>query len=340
MAGSDNKNGDDNKGNVATGGAPANPPVQPVNVVVQNIPDRKIKKKFDGTATTTFAHWKLLANQVLERIKDGETKLWTIVDALEGNALSEIQRHRREERDSADKVFQLLEAKYADRRTPTQIMRGFYSLVQMPGQTVLEFADTLTGNLHGVEKKLNLNSGELDNMLRDQFCENVVDPTLRWELRKEAQKSGTFDEVRTVALEWESGQSRQQGKSGPKAAAGCFSAASDGRSDELELLRQMVKSQQDQINKLVEGQSEVLRTLQLNNQGQDQVGQGPSGQGFRREARSCYYCGKPGHLAYQCRKKKQDMMNRNQNQDGAYQQNGTGGQGNGQSLSNPQQGRP
>lgn len=184
-----------------------------VNVIVQNFNDKKIKKKFDGT--TSFAQWKLCAEHVLERVKDDDKKLWTLLDALEGNALFEIQRHQAKERDSAVKVIKLLEAKYADRRTATQIRKQFYDTVQLPGMGMLEFGDAVADSLQGAMAKLSLDAGSMDIMMRDQFAENVTDPALSWELKKKTDAGQcTFDDVRAVALEWESGRAAKTSKPG------------------------------------------------------------------------------------------------------------------------------
>lgn len=325
---------------------------QTVKVVVQNFADKKIKKKFDGSSS--FAQWKLTAEQLLERIKEEEKQLWTLMDALEGNALNEIQRHQASERDSATKVFSLLEAKYADRRTATQVRRQFYATLQLPGQSVLEYGDAVAESLDGTAGKLGLKPTEIDAMMRDQFAENVSDPMLRWELRKAAQEqNSTFDKIRELALEWESGQTQTKTRAGPKSPAACY--ATESRNDEMAALRQMITSQQEQINALTLGQTELLETLKSN---QSQSGQ-------KRESRTCFYCGAPGHLAYDCRKKKRD--HRYSGQTGGYdrrdqnhryggqnndwrdqrysgqsndgQQQQYGGQENDESLQNPQQGR-
>lgn len=294
-----------------------------VKVVVQNFPDRKIKKKFDGTSS--IVHWRMVADQVLERIKENDTKLWTLMDALEGNALYEIQRHQSKDRNSVEKVFNLLQAKYADRRTATQIRRQFYSTVQLPGQTVLEYGDAVVDSLQGAMEKLELDEQVVDEMMRDQFSENVADPMLRWELRKEAQKTDcSFDEVRELALEWESGQTMKT-RGGSKPAPACYATetVTESRNEEFATLRQMIASQQEQINLLTQKQTELLEALK------------PRNSGYKRETRTCFYCGRPGHLSYECRKKQHDRQNRG---DDGRQPDGDE-EKNGPALQNPQQGR-
>lgn len=295
-----------------------------VKVVVQNFSDKKIKKKFDGTSS--IVQWKLCVDHVLERIKDDDMKLWTLMDALEGNALFEIQRHQLKDRDSTVKVLKLLDSKYADRRTATQIRRQFYSTVQVPGQSVLEFGDAVADSLQGTMEKLSLDASTVDAMMRDQFSENVGDTMLRWELRKEAQKTDcSFDEVRELALEWESGQTVTKNRGGAKQPSACYVTESQSQSqnDELAALRQMIVSQQEQINALTRSQTEFMEALKS----KDSVGP------RRRESRTCFYCGKPGHLAFECRKKKQDQERRN-GDNGQYDRS----EGNGPPLYKPQQG--
>lgn len=326
------------------------------NVTVQNFGDKKIKKKFEGGTALAYTQWKLVANQCLERIRSPDQKLWAVMDALEGRALAEIQRHKSDDRDTAEKVLDLLDAKYSDRRTATQIRCQFYALSQAPGQSVMEFADKIVESLQGAEKKLVCDLAMLDAMMRDQFAENVLDAMLRWELRKAAQETdASFDDVRAVALDWESGQKGKPASS--RHTTGSYAAESSGQSEELATLRQMVAQQQLQIQSLTEKHIELMEVVQRNSQqgqghfqghqGQGHQGQGYQGQGHQgggqRDSRACFYCGKPGHIAARCFKKRRDE-NQNQGGSGGFSQQPPNMQfqnqeGNGPSLPRPQQGK-
>lgn len=272
------------------------PPVQ--KIVVQN--EKKIKKKFDGTSTVKYADWKLLAEAAIENKKDEDAKISLLLGALEGKALREIQRHPKADRSTAAKILELLQSKYGDRRTATQIRKQFYDLAQNE-QTVVEFCDSLTECLEDTEDRLKIKSTGLDQMTRDQFAENVADDMLRWELKKyrDDNPDCAFDDLREIALNWESGMNKNKKKSTASYESSTQEVVED---PQLKSLTELVSNQQTQINTLINQQAELLKNLK------DYKGSGPSGSGtgFLR----CFYCQRPGHKKQFCRQRLRDEKER------------------------------
>lgn len=170
--------------------------------------EKKLSKKFDGERVSKFSDWHRSAKAAMHG-KDEDDKLEMVLNGLEGKALREILRHPEDKRNLASQILKILEEKYADRRSSAQIRRQFYSIVQS-SYSVIEFSDLLVECLEGTEEKLAVNADGLEQMLVEQFVENVSESMLSWELKR-AVKNGVnaFDELRKLALEFEAGQKTQ-----------------------------------------------------------------------------------------------------------------------------------
>lgn len=280
----------------------AKAPVITPKIVVQT--EKKLRKKFDGTGS--YLEWKCLAEAAIEQRKEEEDKVSLLLGSLEGKALREVQRHAKTDRDTAAKVMEILHKKYGDRRTATQIKRQFYSLVQ-GDQSVNEFCDALVECLQGTEDRLTSKADQTDLLMRDQFAENVADPMLRWELRKardEDTDNTSFDDLRDIALEWESGMAKKKG---------AYSAVQEVQQPDpqLKALQDLVAQQQSQINTLAEQTSDLLKAMKS----------GPE-PGSRGPGLTCFYCGKRGHKKQYCRKRLHDAaIGTTQDQDGQPSKN-------------------
>lgn len=164
--------------------------------------EKRISKKFDGEKPSKFAEWLNTANAAIST-RDDDEKLDMIVGALEGKALREVQRHMVADRNSAKKILNILQTKYADRRSSAQVRREYYSISQGLS-SIIDFSDQLVECLEGTETKLGTDARGLEKMLIEQFVENVADPTLSWELKRDTTKN--FDDLRSLALEFEAGR--------------------------------------------------------------------------------------------------------------------------------------
>lgn len=185
------------------------------NIVIKS--ERKISKKFDGEKPSKFLDWLRVAQACIQGRAE-EDQLDMIFNSLEGKALREVQRHTKDDRDTAQKILALLEAKYSDRRSSAQIRREFYALGQ-GAHSINEYSDLLVECLEGAEGALDLDNDGIERMLKEQFSENVTDSMLRWEMKRTLKekikgKEPTFDDLRNVALEFEAGQSAGRPKKG------------------------------------------------------------------------------------------------------------------------------
>ena len=113
--------------------------------------DRKVSKKIDGSDKVKFLDWKNLVESTIEGHDDQALEI--MLSALEGKALQEVRRHAHANRDTCDKVLDILTVKYADRRTAAQIRKQFYDIVQ-GCSTIIELSDQLTDCLDGTQEKL------------------------------------------------------------------------------------------------------------------------------------------------------------------------------------------
>lgn len=139
-----------------------------------------------------------------------------------------------------------------------------------------------------------------DVLLRDQFVEHVCDGALRRELKQfvRRQPTATMLEVRGEALRWEReglpGGVRGRSHSVPSVFGVQYSVqscpqqlVSDPRASELKELREMLKLQQEQLNKL----TQCVSHLQ---------GSQPRSHSLPRRPIICLRCQQPGHIAREC----------------------------------------
>lgn len=137
-----------------------------------------------------------------------------------------------------------------------------------------------------------------DVLLRDQFIENVLDGSVRRELKQLVRRQPTVSllDGRTEAIRWERegtpGGARGRSHSVPSmtglqcAAQTATTMVNSPMTSELQEVKQMLKLQQEQLNRL----SETLVQLQTNPQ-----------RGHHPGPIFCRRCQRPGHSAHNCR---------------------------------------
>lgn len=136
-------------------------------------------------------------------------------------------------------------------------------------------------------------------LLRDQFAEHVIDGALRRELKRfvRGQPNSTLLDVRAEAMRWEQegspGGMRGRNKSVPPGPGfqyevQCTPAPANSHlTSQLNEMKEMMKLQQDQINKL----SQSFLSLQNSHKGSRSV---------NRSAIVCRRCQQLGHFAREC----------------------------------------
>ncbi|KAF7227885.1 putative LOC107386907-like protein, partial [Nothobranchius furzeri] len=227
-----------------------------------------------------------------------------VYDHLEGEAKEEIRYRPRAEREDPECILTILQELYGCSKSYVTLQEDFFSRKQKEGESLQEFSHAL----FCLMEKITVNApgvvSDAAVLLRDQFTEHVLEPSLRRELKKLVRGNPTLTllDVRKEAIQWEQeGQpadvrSRNnhltsfcavQNSQSNRSASESVPRASDGLSE----IKEMLVKQQEQINLL----SQSL--LQL---------QGPPGSQHLNRASQiiCRRCQKPGHIARNCRQKR------------------------------------
>lgn len=179
----------------------------------------------------------------------------------------------------------------------------FFSRRQQEGETLLEFSLALLSLLEKVKNQAPHAIPNADIVLRDQFVECVGDSALRRELKQfvRRQPTATLLEVRGEAIRWERegtlGGVRGRSQSVPLVNGIQYGVRGESdmgvvlhqgnRLSELDELRNMLRQQQQQIDKLVQA------TVQ--NQGSYSRSRSP-----RLNRIICRRCQQTWHVAREC----------------------------------------
>ncbi|CAH3145891.1 unnamed protein product [Porites lobata] len=105
---------------------------------------------------------------------------------------------------NSDKIFDLLQESFGEKRSVPQLLKAFYDRRQREGETLRAFSHALRELQAKIEKKSVTKSSGQDAALRDHFAENVRDPLLRKELKKfiRTHPEISFLDTREEAIRW------------------------------------------------------------------------------------------------------------------------------------------
>ena len=108
------------------------------------------------------------------------------------------------ERDTSEKICNILLEAFGERRTTPQLLKSFYERKQKDGETLREFSHALCEIYNRIHSRDPSIIPSRDQALRDQFADNVRDQLLRKELKRMVRSnfSCKFLEVREEALHW------------------------------------------------------------------------------------------------------------------------------------------
>ncbi|XP_076851377.1 uncharacterized protein LOC143502078 [Brachyhypopomus gauderio] len=230
-------------------------------------------------------------------------KAMFLYDHLEGEARNEIKYRPVASRENPDEIIRILKEMYGCTKSYVHWQQRFFDRKQRENESLFEFSHALMELMDRVKQSKGdaiFNSGDV---LRDQFCENVRDHTLRRELKRLVRDDEDLSilDVRREAIRWlEEGQpGRDRGQRAlPRSHEVRFAPqceATIAQTSELAELKEMVLRQQAQLDMLVK------RFCQPS-------GNAPSPSHrnghFRRTSDGqpiCLRCGEPGHIARYCR---------------------------------------
>lgn len=263
--------------------------------------DRKCPK-FSGRPGITINEWVEEAQACMRvRHLSRADQAFFLFDHLEGEARDEIRYRSETERGDPDKIIRALKELYGCSLSYVALQQAFFSRRQQEGETLLEFSIALMGLLEGVKQQSPHAIPNAEALLRDQFVEHVLDIGLRRELKQLVRRDPTSSllDVRSEAMRWERegmpGGARGRSQSVPVAYGAQYAIQGESQvvrlssppKSELAELREMLKSQQEQLNQLTQG----LARLQVPNS-------------YSRSPRHsnivCRRCQQSGHFAREC----------------------------------------
>ena len=127
-----------------------------------------------------------------------------VLSYLEGPAKEEMKLYPKSDLTNSDKIFDLLQESFGEKRSVPQLLKAFYDRRQREGETLPAFSHALRELQAKIEKKSVTKSSGQDAALRDHFAENVRDPLLRKELKKfiRTHPEISFLDTREEASRW------------------------------------------------------------------------------------------------------------------------------------------
>ncbi|XP_077961139.1 uncharacterized protein LOC144409523 [Gasterosteus aculeatus] len=222
-----------------------------------------------------------------------------LYDHLEGEAREEIKYRPSTERGDPARLITILQELYGCSESYVALQEAFFSRKQHEGETLLEFSLALMSLMERVKQRAPPGMLNTDSLLRDQFVEQVLDSTLRRELKQfvRHQPAATLLDVRGEAIRWEReglpSTFRGRSNSVPSISGiqygvqGAHSVVCVPPSSEMVELKEMLGLQQEQLNHL----TQTLAHMQRPHAGSHTAHRGP---------RVCHRCQRPGHFARDC----------------------------------------
>ncbi|KAL1259109.1 hypothetical protein QQF64_009686 [Cirrhinus molitorella] len=136
-------------------------------------------------------------------------KAMFVYDHLEGEARTEIKFRPGDVKGNVTEIFTVLRELYSSSVSYVILQQQFFDRKQKEGESLQEFSHALMGLMDKVRKANSNVVSDYQVVLRDQFCENVQDHTLRRELKRLLRQDSSLNllDLRKEAMRWvEEGQ--------------------------------------------------------------------------------------------------------------------------------------
>lgn len=279
-----------------------------------HVPSQRKCPKFTGKISVdlfTVEKWVEEARRCLEvRHMPLAEQLLFLMDHVEEGAKSELDFHPFETRNTPEKIFTLLLENFSCSQSYVAAQLQLYQRSQKEGESLREYSYALKSLMDVVIRKTPGGVPNSDRLLRDQFIENVLDDTLRRELKKQVATAPemSFVSLRSIAIKW-----GEEARTGGKARARAYScdaymqveggggdvnAVSAKTRDEMSELRECFSKQQAQLDAILK---QLGMFPQHVTQPREQTSSSRPYRYMPDGKPVCLRCNRAGHIAKFCR---------------------------------------
>lgn len=258
-------------------------------------------------------------------------KSFFLYDHVEGSARAELDFHCNTDKDTPEKIFSILSENYSCSKSYVTAQLQFFQRNQKEGETLREFSHALKSLMDIVVQKTPGGVPNSDQILRDQFVEQVQDDMLRRELKRQISQNQimSFTALRGVAIKW-----AEEGRNLSKPRGRAFSCntysdpviptvaetnvVSVQTPSEFKELKECLLKQQAQLDA-------IMKHIGLSYAPQASLRKEKEAKPYRFEPNGkpiCLRCNKAGHIARFCRTQMQPVsLNRNAGTQATVQSN-------------------
>lgn len=234
-----------------------------------------------------------------------------LYDHVEGSARAELDFHSPTDKDTPEKIFKILTENYSCSKSYVTAQLQFFQRNQEEGESLREFSHALKSLMDTVIHKTPGGVPNSDQILRDQFVEQVRDDMLRRELKRQVSQNPdiSFTTLRGTGIKW-----AEEGRNVKTQRARAFSCnLYSDQANTTNIAESNVMSAQSSIEFnelkecLVKQQAQldaIMKHIGLTNAAQAPVRKDKETRPYRFDPNGkpiCLRCNKAGHIARFCR---------------------------------------